>query len=35
MTRVCRCNREVRIEDLKLLKDISALLHVQADAGKS
>ena len=30
-----RCNREVRADDLKLIKDIATLLQVQADAPKA
>lgn len=35
VTSFSRCNREVRLDDLKPLKDISALLHVQADVAKA
>ena len=35
VTSFFRCNREVRLDDLKPLKDISALLHVQADVAKA
>jgi hypothetical protein len=32
MTSMVRCNREVRLEDLALLKDVHALLHLQPKA---
>lgn len=32
MTSIVRCNREVRLDDLALLKDVHTLLHLQPKA---